>query len=59
LICETIFAGYQYPVAVVKKQPEPRLVEWLDAQDVESLFLSVAALGEIRKGLTIFPAGKP
>jgi predicted nucleic acid-binding protein len=45
------------PSELVKKQPEPRLVEWLDAQDDESLFLSVVTLGEIRKGFTILPDG--
>lgn len=46
------------PSELVKTQPEPRLVEWLDAQEDESLFLSVVTLGEIRKGLTILPDGK-
>lgn len=46
------------PSELVKTRPEPRLVEWLDAQDDESLFLSVVTLGEIRKGLTILPDGK-
>jgi len=46
------------PSELVKTRPEPRLVEWLDAQNDESLFLSVVTLGEIRKGLKILPDGK-
>lgn len=46
------------PSELVKKHPEPRLVQWLDAQDDESLFISVVTLGEIKKGITLLPAGK-
>jgi predicted nucleic acid-binding protein len=35
----------------VKKTPAPQVIQWLDAQDETSLFLSVITLGEIEKGI--------
>ncbi|EDN70604.1 plasmid stability-like protein [Beggiatoa sp. PS] len=35
----------------VKKQPELQVIDWLDAQDEQSLFISVISLGEIEKGI--------
>lgn len=34
-----------------RKQPDPRVVAWLQARPRQSLYLSVLTLGEIRKGL--------
>lgn len=34
-----------------RKQPDPRVVAWLQARPCQSLYLSVLTLGEIRKGL--------
>ena len=34
-----------------RKEPNPRVVAWLQARPRQSLFLSVLTLGEIRKGL--------
>ena len=36
---------------VVRPKPDARVVEWLDAANEETLYLSVLTLGEIRKGL--------
>ena len=36
---------------LVRIQPEPRVMEWMDAAGEEQLYLSVLTLGEIRKGL--------
>ena len=38
--------------------PEPRVVQWLKAQPVATLFLSVVTIGEIRKGLIMLPPGR-
>ena len=38
--------------------PEPRVVQWLKAQPVTTLFLSAVTIGEIRKGLVILPQGR-
>jgi toxin FitB len=37
------------------KNPEPRLVEWMEAADEGLLYLSVLTLGEIRKGAALLP----
>jgi predicted nucleic acid-binding protein len=46
------------PSELVRTKPNPCVVEWLNAQENEHLFLSVVTLGEIKKGLTLLPAGK-
>ena len=42
----------------VKKQPEKKVITWLDAQLEESLFLSSLTIGEIQKGIALLPASK-
>ena len=37
---------------LVKKEPNPAVVRWLDAQDEQKLFLSVLNLGELQKGIS-------
>lgn len=34
-----------------KRQPEPKVVQWINEAEKESLFLSVLTLGEMRKGV--------
>jgi toxin FitB len=41
-----------------KKQPEQKVIDWLDAQLEEALFLSVITIGEIQKGIALLPASK-
>ena len=36
---------------LVKKEPNPAVLAWLDVQDEQSLFLSVLNLGELQKGV--------
>ena len=43
---------------LVRREPEPRVVEWVEAADEAMLYLSVLTLGEIRKGLAGLPQGK-
>lgn len=43
---------------VVRIQPEPRVIAWMDAADERTLYLSVFTLGEIRKGIISLPPGK-
>ena len=38
--------------------PDPRVVSWLDAQPLETLFLSVVTLAELRFGMARMPAGR-
>jgi hypothetical protein len=43
---------------LVRSQPEPRVLEWMEAADESLLYLSVLTLGEIRKGVAGLPQGK-
>lgn len=38
--------------------PEPRVIEWIDAQAMETLFLSAITVAELRAGVALMPAGK-
>lgn len=40
---------------LVKKEPHPGVVNWLDEQDEQTLFLSVLNLGELQKGISKLP----
>jgi len=42
----------------LRAQPAPRVVEWLDAQPLETLYLSVVTVAELRFGVVRLPAGK-
>ena len=46
------------PSEFSRDRPEPRVVQWLKAQTVTMLFLSVVTIGEIRKGIVILPQGR-
>ena len=41
-----------------QKQPNERVLEWIDAQDESKLFLSVLTIGEIRKGIVRLESGR-
>jgi predicted nucleic acid-binding protein len=43
---------------VVRINPEPRVMAWIEAADESLLYLSVLTLGEIRKGLAALSPGK-
>ena len=43
---------------LVKKKPNPKVVIWLEKVDPDNIYLSVIALGEIRKGIEKMPASK-
>lgn len=43
---------------LVKLAPNPKIIEWLNQEPSESLFLSVITIGEVRKGLTRLPDSK-
>jgi hypothetical protein len=38
--------------------PDPRVLAWLDAQDIETLFLTTISLAELRYGVAALPDGK-
>lgn len=37
---------------------EPRVIEWIDAQALQTLYLSVMTVAELRAGVMLLPAGK-
>ncbi len=43
---------------VVRPNPEPRVLSWLEATDERLLYLSVLTLGEIRKAVAGLPQSK-
>ena len=42
----------------LRHAPEPRVIEWIDAQATETLFLSAITVAELRAGVALLPAGK-
>lgn len=38
--------------------PEPRVVDWLDAQAAETLYLSTVSLAELLFGIAVLPQGR-
>lgn len=42
---------------LIRPRPDRRVMEWTDAANEASLYLSVLTLGEIRKGLATLPQG--
>ena len=43
----------------IRKQPEMKVVRWLDTQPEENLFISVITVGEIRKGSVKIESSQP
>jgi toxin FitB len=42
----------------LRAAPEARVIEWIDAQPLETLFLSAITVAELRAGVALLPAGK-
>ena len=42
----------------LRPTPEARVIEWIDAQPLETLFLSAITVAELRTGVAVLPAGK-
>ncbi len=42
----------------LRKSPEARVIEWIDAQPLETLYLSAITVAELRFGVASLPAGK-
>jgi hypothetical protein len=42
----------------LKPSADPAVVQWLDAQDPETLFLTAVTLSEVLIGIALLPAGK-
>ena len=42
----------------LRPAPDARVIEWIDAQRLETLFLSAITVAELRAGVALLPAGK-
>ncbi|MGK8553919.1 type II toxin-antitoxin system VapC family toxin [Nocardia gipuzkoensis] len=42
----------------LRKAPDPRVVAWLDAQPLHTLYLSAITVAELRFGIAAMPAGR-
>ena len=42
----------------LRANPEPKVVDWLDSQALETLYLSVITVAELRYGVARLPEGK-
>jgi toxin FitB len=42
----------------LRPAPDSRVIEWIDAQPLETLFLSAITVAELRAGAALLPAGK-
>jgi len=42
----------------LRQRPYLRVVEWMDQQNVETLYLTAITVGELRYGLAVLPDGK-
>ena len=41
-----------------RREPHAGVLEWIDAQALETLYLSVITVAELRAGIALIPAGK-
>jgi predicted nucleic acid-binding protein len=41
-----------------RREPNARILEWIDAQALETLYLSVVTVAELRAGIALLPAEK-
>ena len=42
----------------LRQAPEARVIEWIDAQPLETLYLSAITVAELRAGVALLPSGK-
>lgn len=42
----------------LRPTPDVRVIEWIDAQPLETLFLSAVTVAELRAGVALLPLGK-
>lgn len=42
----------------LRRDPDERVLAWLDAQSMDTLFLSAVTVGELRAGVAMLPSGK-
>jgi len=43
----------------VKKKPNPKVIDWLDNQDEDQLFVTIITIAELRKGISKLKISNP
>ena len=43
---------------LIRAEPSPKVMEWIDGQDEENLYLCVITLGEVEKGISKLEEGR-
>jgi predicted nucleic acid-binding protein len=43
---------------LIKKQPKPQVIQWIDEQEAGRMYLSVVTIGELQKGITKLPSSE-
>ncbi len=43
---------------LIRAEPSPKVMEWIDGQDEENLYLCVITLGEVEKGISKLAEGR-
>lgn len=43
---------------LIAREPDPRVVQWVDEQDPSQVYLSVITIGELQKGIAKLPESK-
>ena len=43
---------------LIRAEPSPKVMEWIDGQNEENLYLSVITLGEVEKGISKLAEGR-
>jgi predicted nucleic acid-binding protein len=41
-----------------RREPDARVLDWMDAQALETLYLSAITVAELRAGIALMPTGK-
>ncbi|MBE7561666.1 type II toxin-antitoxin system VapC family toxin [Acidithiobacillus sp. HP-6] len=41
-----------------RREPDARVIDWIDGQALETLYLSTITVAELRSGIALMPAGK-
>ena len=43
---------------LIRAEPSPKVMEWIDGQDEKNLYLCVITLGEVEKGISKLAEGR-
>ena len=55
---ERLSTDTNVPSELIRPHPETKVTAWVAGQELDTLFISVVSFGELRKGISLRPAGK-